>query len=530
MTLRRVLLLLIFTTLVLASTVTVTAILLNRTAQTIEEAQDRRFSSSLLADELLRSSEMLTRFSRTFVATGDAKYREYYNLILDIRSGKIKRPDDYGPAYWTMVSSGLVPPPQRIEGGKSLIDSLQDEGITIKEFALLQESQIRSDDLVNTEDQAMDLVSDLLASGNANWKAHPDRMKATELLHGGAYQRAKTGILEPVHRFLAMVSERCSKEVRELNEKSDLLLTILISSSILTLLTLIGFSVELHRTLLARGAKLLETMQAITDGDGENNLISGSSDKLKDVSTALDGMTEKLAAAVKSTKQELDASKAITEEISFQKEHSEKLLYSMLPVLIADRLKRGESQIADAFPEVTVLFADIVGFTQLASTMPPRHLVSILNDIFGSFDELSTKYRLEKIKTIGDCYMVVGGVPERSSTHCQQVAAFAIEAVKAIQAYSAQSGLNLNIRIGIHTGTVVAGVVGKTKYSYDLWGDVVNIASRMESASQPNQIHVSKAVQVRLADDYAFDPRGMVELKGKGQFETYFLLNRKEGH
>lgn len=199
----------------------------------------------------------------------------------------------------------------------------------------------------------------------------------------------------------------------------------------------------------------------------------------------------------------------------------------MLPVLIADRLKKGESGIAETFPEVTVLFADIVGFTKMAEQTAPRVLVNMLNEIFGRFDELALECRLEKIKTIGDCYMVVGGVPERSSTHCQQVAEFALAAVESITAYGKENNMNLQMRIGIHTGTVVAGIVGKQKYSYDLWGDVVNTASRMETSSLPGKIHVTEAVRVRLMDDYEIEDRGMVELKGKGPVHGFFLGQRK---
>ncbi|MFM8432527.1 MAG: methyl-accepting chemotaxis protein, partial [Bacteroidota bacterium] len=189
MTIKRLLVLLVTTTLLLAGTVTVTAILLYRTAEEVESAQDRRYSSYLLAEELLRSSEMLTRFSRTYVVTGESRYREYYDLILEIRNGKIKRPDNYGPAYWTMVADSLLPSPARIPGGVSLDERMQDAGITVKEFALLRDGQVRSDNLVNTEDQAMDLVSDLVAQGNPEWKTHPAHIKALELLHGRDYHR-----------------------------------------------------------------------------------------------------------------------------------------------------------------------------------------------------------------------------------------------------------------------------------------------------------------------------------------------------
>ncbi|MFP6580831.1 MAG: adenylate/guanylate cyclase domain-containing protein, partial [Myxococcota bacterium] len=147
---------------------------------------------------------------------------------------------------------------------------------------------------------------------------------------------------------------------------------------------------------------------------------------------------------------------------------------------------------------------------------------------FRIFDELSVKLEVEKIKTIGDCYMVVGGIPDRRTTHCQQIADFALEALEQFNDYAKDFGEPLQIRIGMHTGTVVAGVVGTKKFSFDLWGDVVNIASRLESAGVPNRIHVSDAVHVRLMDDFAFEERGNIEVKGKGSIHTWFLLDRND--
>lgn len=152
----------------------------------------------------------------------------------------------------------------------------------------------------------------------------------------------------------------------------------------------------------------------------------------------------------------------------------------------------------------------------------------MLNDIFGRFDDLVTEYKLEKIKTIGDCYMVVGGVPNRSPTHCQQVADFALAALESLNEYAADFTQPLRIRIGMHTGTVVAGIVGRQKFAYDLWGDVVNIASRYELTGAPNRIHVSDSVKVRLADDYEFEDGGEVDFKGKGLMHSWFLVARKQ--
>ena len=223
---------------------------------------------------------------------------------------------------------------------------------------------------------------------------------------------------------------------------------------------------------------------------------------------------------------------ALKEKAVFLEEarrQSDVLLANILPQPIADRLKLDKSIIADGFWEATVLFADIVGFTKMAERLSPDSLVKLLDDIFTIFDGLTNKYGLEKIKTIGDGYMVAGGIPLEKPAHAEAVAELAIEMQSAVTDFSRRLGKPLGIRIGINTGPLVAGVIGKTKFSYDLWGDTVNTASRMESHGEDGKIQVTRAVYEKLKDKYEFVPRGMIQVKGKGEMEAWFLTGRKSG-
>lgn len=215
------------------------------------------------------------------------------------------------------------------------------------------------------------------------------------------------------------------------------------------------------------------------------------------------------------------------EQLSAEQEKSERLLLNILPEAIASRLKQNQTIIADSFPEVTVMFADIVGFTQLASQMEATALVQILNEIFSAFDQLAVQHGLEKIKTIGDAYMVVGGLPQPRPDHAQAIAEMALDMLEEISRFNAIHHKSFRIRIGIHTGPVVAGVIGTNKFIYDLWGDTVNIASRMESHGLPNCIQVSKATYELLCDTYEFQERGCIQIKGKGKMNTYLLVGRR---
>jgi adenylate cyclase len=205
--------------------------------------------------------------------------------------------------------------------------------------------------------------------------------------------------------------------------------------------------------------------------------------------------------------------------IEEERARSERLLENMLPAAIAERLKRGATTIADGHDSVTVLFADIVGFTTLSGGMQPVDVVIMLNAIFSKFDELARSHGLEKIKTIGDAYMVVGGIPAPLENHAQVVASMAL----AMRDELRKLDESLAIRIGLHTGPGVPGVIGTSKYSYDLWGDTVNTASRMESHGAAGEIHMSQACRVELGDAFAVEDRGPIEIKGKGPMRTFWL-------
>ncbi|MGK7928802.1 MAG: adenylate/guanylate cyclase domain-containing protein [Spirulina sp.] len=225
---------------------------------------------------------------------------------------------------------------------------------------------------------------------------------------------------------------------------------------------------------------------------------------------------------------EIAERKKASEMLRQEQKKSEQLLLNILPKSIAESLKEGESNIAKRYENVTILFADIVGFTQLSSEISPEDLVSLLNEIFSIFDRLSDRYDLEKIKTIGDSYMVVGGLPIPKTDSAAPVANMALDMIEEVKAIAQKYQQDLKIRIGMNTGSVVAGVIGTKKFIYDLWGDAVNVASRMESQGIPGQIQVTRSTYNCLQDRYLFQERGAIEIKGKGTMLAYLLVSKKE--
>ena len=210
-----------------------------------------------------------------------------------------------------------------------------------------------------------------------------------------------------------------------------------------------------------------------------------------------------------------------------EQQKSEQLLLNILPGAIAQRLKQEQHAIADRFDEVTILFADIVNFTRLSSGISATELVSLLNEIFSAFDQLAQLHGVEKIKTIGDSYMVVSGIPTSRDDHAEALAQMALDMQQEILKFRQPNGQELKLRIGISTGPVVAGVIGVAKFIYDLWGDAVNVASRMESLGIPGKIQVTEATYQQLKHRYAFEKRGEIEVKGKGAMTTYWLIGSR---
>jgi adenylate cyclase len=215
--------------------------------------------------------------------------------------------------------------------------------------------------------------------------------------------------------------------------------------------------------------------------------------------------------------------------LEIEQEKSERLLLNILPKVIAERLKRGEHTIAERYAGVTVLFADLVDFITLANHTDPQELVTLLNDLFSRFDQIAGRHGLEKIKTIGDSYLVVGGLPEPRARHAEAVAEMALEMLTALASLNRERGTSLSLRIGINSGPVVAGVIGRRKFAYDLWGATVNLAHRMQSSGLPNRINVSGGTYELLRGKFTLTERGTIQCKGLGKIRTYLLEGKTGG-
>ncbi|MBE9146271.1 adenylate/guanylate cyclase domain-containing protein [Planktothrix mougeotii] len=282
--------------------------------------------------------------------------------------------------------------------------------------------------------------------------------------------------------------------------------------------------------------RLSQASQAIASGELDQTIPVESIQELGILANSFNTMTQQLKASfheLEKTNAELEQRvEERTADLRLEKERSEQLLLNILPEAIAEQLKQDTKAIASAIEEVTILFADIVGFTPLSSKVPPIELVGVLNEMFSIFDNLAEQNGLEKIKTIGDAYMVVGGLPLPKPNHAEAIADMALGMQAAMSQFQAplerfNIGSQFQIRIGINTGSVVAGVIGIKKFIYDLWGDAVNIASRMESSGEPGRIQVTEATYERIKDQYNFEKRGKISIKGKGEMTTYWLVGKK---
>jgi class 3 adenylate cyclase len=294
---------------------------------------------------------------------------------------------------------------------------------------------------------------------------------------------------------------------------------------VLAACVLIAAALLVYRSRMRRMQKFAESLQK--EVQARTAELRESNERLHNANEEI----QRQIALLDEQTREIEMANAALQEknIELEKERrtSESLILNVLPQSIAARLRSGEARIADAFDSVTVLFADIVGFTELAAKRSPGEVVEILNSVFSAFDIFSERYGLEKIKTIGDAYMIVGGAPEPINDHQGAIADMALEMLETLNILRYTLNVPLQVRIGVHTGPVVAGIIGQKKFSYDLWGDTVNTASRMESHGETGKIHCSAAVYEALRDRYEFSPPRSIEVKGKGAMLTYFLLGKK---
>jgi class 3 adenylate cyclase len=277
----------------------------------------------------------------------------------------------------------------------------------------------------------------------------------------------------------------------------------------IALLVVIVTGAWLSRSLLGPLHELTDGVSRFAAGDYSARVAVRTRDEIGRLCAAFNGMVD-----------ELRGKNVVIEN---KNRENEELLLNVLPAPIANRLRGGEQGIADGFAEVTVVFADLVGFTEMSSDMQPGDVVSLLNGLFSRFDEAAYELGIEKIKTVGDAYMAVCGMPVQVPDHAARMVRMAIRMVHITREHAMEHKVPLKLRVGINSGPVVAGVIGKSKYIYDLWGDTVNLASRMESGGLPDIIQVTRSVYEKLKDEFVFEPRGKIEVKGKGSVEAWLL-------
>jgi len=277
----------------------------------------------------------------------------------------------------------------------------------------------------------------------------------------------------------------------------------------LAMLVVTATAAWLSRALLGPLRDLTAGVKRFSAGDYATSVPVRTRDEIGELCSAFNGMVE-----------DLRQKNAVIET---KNRENEQLLLNVLPAPIANRLRAGEERIADGFAEVTVAFADLVGFTALTSDMPPHDVVTFLNGLFTRFDVAANDLGIEKIKTVGDAYMAVCGLPVPVANHAERMVRMAIRMVHITREHAMEHNVSMKLRVGVNSGPVVAGVIGKSKYIYDLWGDTVNLASRMESGGVPDSVQVTRPVYEQLKDQFVFEPRGAIEVKGKGKVEAWVL-------
>ncbi len=505
-------------------------VFLEKALRELEGSHSELQALTTLAEDLVFSSQWQTRFARGYISNNDPRRVEWYNIIEGILNGEIARPKDYNFGYWDLVNGGIIPPPEKkSDGAVSIEDRFLSQNITAPELNKLKEARSYLEKTVAVERAAMHAVDGEFDDGGGAFsrKGKSDRALATKLLFSDEYRKLNGDLTLKISQMQDMIRQRYAATILKKQAFGDALFA---ANSYINfgLFGLVILSlIFLRNRFSVRASQLMAVVRDIGSGNLAARAPVSGHDEISELATTINTMAENLNVAFDKLEDKIKLSGKALSDLEIERARSEKLLHNILPAAIAARLRGGEETIAEVFPEVTVFFSDIVGFTGLSAKLGPHATVNMLNALFEKFDELVEKHGVEKIKTIGDSYMVVGGVPNRDPLHCQHIADFALEAQAFIISYAEGVPYPLQMRTGIHTGTVAAGVVGRKRFSYDLWGDVVNVASRFESTGQPDKIHVSEAVKVRLHDDYVFLDGGTVELKGKDATRSFFLIGKK---
>ena len=315
---------------------------------------------------------------------------------------------------------------------------------------------------------------------------------AAQLMFSDEYMARKAESMEPLNEFVVLIEQRTAREVDSLTDRARLLGWTALALSIAVVAISLVSGTVVGRRVLRPLAAVRERVSAVAGGDYSRPVNHSSEDEFGELVSTFNDMQERLSETIGELETANTELAAQGEELLKEKERADELLLNVLPAAITDRLRAGETTIADEFPEVTVMFADIVGFTPMTESIGPRETVRRLNDLFGLFDDRLAEYGVEKMKTIGDAYMAVSGLPIPVADHARRVASFALDVRDAVSDYATERGFDLKVRIGIHSGSAVAGVIGHERFAYDMWGDVVNTASRMESTGVPGEVHVSQ--------------------------------------
>lgn len=515
---------------VLASVNLVIGYLLEEKQRKVEIFQNEMSQLNEIAEEVVISSQFQTRFARAYITNKDPRRLKWYNIIGKILDGKTHRPDNYDIEYWDLVTGNIIVPPEDANnGGETIDDRFLKLNVTPSELNKLKEAREQLTKLSGIEQIAMHAANGYFDDGTGVFarKAKPDQSFAIKLLFSDEYNKGNADLSLLISQLKHMINSRYGEMILSHQNYVHQLLKFNSYLSMSLFALIVCSVIYMRQRFAVRASQLMQYVRSISaNGLGARTTITGN-DEIGELATAINGMSENLNLAFDKLEEKIKLSETALADLGEERARSEKLLHNILPAAIATRLQGGEETIAEVYPEVTVSFSDIVGFTDLSARLGPHGTVELLSTLFGALDELAEKHKVEKIKTIGDCYMVVGGIPNRDPLHCQHIAEFALDAIKAVEELSSHFPIPVKMRMGIHTGTVAAGVVGKKKFSYDLWGDVVNVASRFESTSMPDKIHVSESVRIRLSDDFLFQDSGIVELKGKGSVASFFLLGKK---
>ena len=502
--------------------------LYSSSAQMNEVVAKRKVMRSI-CEELRMEAAALGKFANRYVVTGDKNVLNWYNQIISFRSGAASRPKNYNTYYWDLVSAGLIqqsPPDDRSKA--STIEQLENKVLSSFVNERLIEHFAKSQKVASFEKRALDAFEGkadenlgVFAAGGS-----PNRDLALKILNDASYVKAKGEAIKPLQEASVIIEKETTSKLVSLKNNSDRLINLGLTATGVLFLWMLSCYIYFHVRIMKRIDELGSSAMLPSGESQKSYGPHQDGDELDSVALSINNLSNSLKAEVAKSESMNKKIEGLNSDISMEKHYSMQLLKNIVPESLSERLRDGSLHAFDAYAQASIFMLKIMNIRQLFTNIGAHQCIEIMGDLFDGLDELSDQYNVEKIKTAGDCYIAATGLPISDPLHCQHMAEFAIKAREITGEISENYSVNIDVQIALHTGKVIAGVVGKKMLSFDVWGDAVEACRGYLETAPRNTIHVSHCMYARLSESFVFVKANDFRDPHTARQDSWYLLGQ----